>query len=135
MQQGASDNATRGSHFNKHTAVARTGGSHQRCSFPRQPPTQCTHAHTHTRYHTITALRQCFHPFPPHRHRLTGLPVTQPQPTTPPSPRRSCVTWGSVMSSGASPPSHCPTGCDWASGPPHAQGNYHTSFVAKCMGE
>lgn len=105
MQQRAGDNAARGSHFNKHTVAARAGGSHQRCSFPRQPPPLI---HTHT--HTITT---------------TTLTVLSPTPAPPPSPpwpashaatahhsppRRSCVTWGSAASGGKAktPPVHPP---------------------------
>lgn len=92
------------------------GGSHQRCSFSRQPPPTHTHKRPNTHTHT-----------PSYHHSDSAF--THPRPTTvvspachscshspPLSPRRSCVTWGSAASSGeakslgALPPCIAPRG-------------------------
>ena len=96
----AGDNAARGSHFNKHTVAARAGGSHQRCSFPRQPPPLITHTHKHPHTHTHTHTHTHIHTH--HHYHHSDSAFTHPRPTAVSSlacqscsrspPRRSCVT-------------------------------------------
>lgn len=111
MQQRVTDNAARGSHLNKHTVAAGTGGSHQRCSFPCQlmpPPLQHTHIYPHTYTRQTPTHTPSYHQY---QHsdsafahlRLTTVisPACQSCSRSPPlCSRRSCVTWGSAVSSG-----------------------------------
>lgn len=146
MQQRAGDNAARGSHFNKHTVAARAGGSHQRCSFPRQPPPP-SYTHTHPNIHTHTPSHYNYHhsdsAFNHLRPTIMVSPACQSRSRSPPLSPTSIMRDMGVSSEQrrgkepqCDPPlSITPPGCDQAGGLPHAQGNYHTSFVAKCTGE
>lgn len=118
--------------------VAAISAAPSPASHPPSSTQTPTHTHTPSHHHYHHSDSAFTYP-----HPTAASPACQSCSCSPPLSPTSIMHDMGVSSEQRrgkeprAPPTPIPPspGCDRAGGLPHAQGNYHTSFVAKCMGE